>query len=71
MRLYEKEFKVPTLPDHKGLLSHIDQALRFRLRDGASPLRLAVTETDYEVFTLSRNGQDTPGIKLPALDVAA
>ena len=32
---------------------------------------LAVTETGYEVFTLSRNGQHTPGIKLPALDVAA
>ena len=30
-----------------------------------------MTETGYEVFTLSRNGQHTPGIKLPALDVAA
>ena len=50
MRLYEKEIKVPILPDHKGLLSHLDQALRFRLRDGASPLRVAVTETDAENY---------------------
>ncbi len=50
MRLYEKEVTIPVLPDHKGLLSHIDQALRFRLTDGASPLRFVVTETDAEHY---------------------
>ena len=50
MRLYEKEVTIPVLPDHKGLLSHIDQALRFRLADGASPLRFVVTETDAEHY---------------------
>ncbi len=50
MRLYEKEVTIPVLPDHKGLLSHIDQALRFRLTHGVSPLRFVVTETDAEHY---------------------
>ena len=50
MRLYEKEVTIPVLPDHKGLLSHIDQALPFRLTHGASALRFVVTETDAEHY---------------------
>ena len=50
MRLYEKELTIPVSPDHKDLLSYIDQALQFRLTDGSSPLRFVVTETDAEYY---------------------
>ena len=50
VRLYEQQVTIPVLPDHTGLLSHIEQALRFRLADNETPLRFVVTETDAEHY---------------------
>ena len=50
MRLNEEEVSIPALLNHKGLLAHVDRALRFRLADGESPVRFVVTETDAEKY---------------------
>ena len=46
MFAYEKTFSIPAAPAHKGLLAHAEQALAFRLTDGASPLRFAITASN-------------------------
>ena len=50
MRLSEEEVVIPIAPGHKNLLSHIEQAMRFRLTDTATPLRFVVTRTDAEHY---------------------
>ncbi len=50
MFLYEKEFEIPAAPGHRGLLSHIPQALKFRLGDGAFPVRFVITHSDSERY---------------------
>ncbi len=50
MRLSEEEFVIPIAPGHRNLLSHIEQAMRFRLADAGTPLRFVVTETDAEHY---------------------
>ena len=48
--LFEKECEIPAAPDHRGLLSHIPQALKFRLTDGAFPVRFVITHSDGEGY---------------------
>lgn len=50
MRLSEEEFVIPVAPGHRNLLSHIEQAMRFRLAGGGTPLRFVVTATDSEHY---------------------
>ena len=50
MRLYEEEFMIPVAPGHRNLLSHVDQAMRFRLAEVGVPLRFVVTATDAEHY---------------------
>ena len=50
MRVSEEEFVIPIAPGHRNLLSHIEQAMRFRLADAGTPLRFVVTETDAEHY---------------------
>ncbi len=63
MRLYEEEFVIPVAPGHRDLLSHVDQAMRFRLADAGTPLRFVVTATDVEHYHCEigvMEGGDTP-----------
>ena len=46
MQLYEKEFEIPSFPGNKDLLSHISQAIKFRVKDGLIPLRFVITRSD-------------------------
>ncbi|MCZ6673939.1 MAG: DUF3326 domain-containing protein, partial [Verrucomicrobia bacterium] len=50
MIVYEKGLSIPYASGHKGLLSHVEQALRFRLPKEENPLRLAITETTDEEY---------------------
>ena len=50
VRLYEEEFVIPLAPEHRDLLSHVDQAMQFRLADSGTPLRFVVTATDAEHY---------------------
>ena len=50
MFIYEKEFSIPAAPGHKALLSHVEKAFQFRLHDGSSPLRFAVTKSSPEQY---------------------
>ncbi len=48
--LAEKEFDIPAAPGHLDLLSHIPQALKFRLADNAFPVRFVITRSDREHY---------------------
>ncbi|MCZ6672443.1 MAG: DUF3326 domain-containing protein [Verrucomicrobia bacterium] len=48
--LSEKEFDIPAAPRHRDLLSHIPQALKFRLADDAFPVRFVITRSDREHY---------------------
>ncbi|MFQ5914143.1 MAG: DUF3326 domain-containing protein [Nitrospinota bacterium] len=50
MFLFEKEFSIPAAPGHNALLSHVAQALQFRLSDKSYPLRFAITESDSDQY---------------------
>ena len=50
MIVCERGFSIPYAPGHKGLLSHLEQALRFRLPKEENPLRLTITETTDEEY---------------------
>ncbi len=50
MFLYEKELEVPAAPNHKDLLAHIPEALKFRLADGEFPVRFVITHSDGERY---------------------
>ena len=50
MRLYEEECLIPVAPKHQDMLSHVDQAMRFRLADAGTPLRFVITATDAEHY---------------------
>ena len=50
MLAFEKTFSIPAAPAHKGLLAHAEQALTFRLADGANPLRFVVTASNAEHY---------------------
>ena len=46
----EKTFSIPAAPGHKGLLDHAEQAVAFRLGDGANPLRFVITASNSEHY---------------------
>jgi hypothetical protein len=50
VHLHEAEFLIPVAPEHRDLISHVDQAMRFRLVDAGIPLRFVVTATDAEHY---------------------
>ncbi len=50
MYLVEEEIQVPAAPGHRNLLSHIPNALDFRLVNGAIPVRFAITRLDEDRY---------------------
>lgn len=50
MHVIEKTFSIPAALGHRGLLAHAEQALPFRLGDGVSPLRFAVTMSESKHY---------------------
>ncbi len=50
MFAFEKTFSIPAAPAHKGLFAHAEQALTFRLADGANPLRFVITASNAEHY---------------------
>lgn len=50
MYLFEKEYEIPAARASSDLIDHLARALKFRLHDGALPLRFAVTGSDGERF---------------------
>ena len=71
MHLYEEEFVIPVAFEHRDLLSHVDQAMRFRLADVGTPLRFVVTATDAEHYHCEIGvmaGGNTPGPETPETD---
>ena len=50
MFVFENEFSIPAAPGHMALLSHVAQALQFRLSDGSKPIRFAITESDSDHY---------------------
>jgi len=51
MRLFEKEFSIPVVPEEKNLLSYLQQALQFQLHGDLSPIRMAITESDSDHYS--------------------
>ena len=50
MFLTENEFEIPAAPGHKGLLSHISQALKFQRGEQEVPLRFVITRSDSKRY---------------------
>ena len=50
MQLHERGISVPLARQQRGLIEHIEKALSFRLVDGETPLRFAVTSIDNDHY---------------------
>ena len=50
MYITEKELTVPAIHNSQDLISHIDQTLKFRLKENETPLRFAVTKSADDHF---------------------
>jgi len=66
MRLFEREWTIPTAAGHRGLLSHLAAQAAERLEPGESPVRFVVAATDgrgyqCEVGILAREAEGHPG----------
>ena len=46
MKLVEKEILVPAAPGHRGMIAHVDEAVRSALGDSGIPVRFAITRLD-------------------------
>jgi len=46
MRLFEKEFSIPLVPEEKNLFSLLEKGLQFQLHGDLNPVRLAITKSD-------------------------
>ena len=64
MKLVERQIRIPAARGHRDLISHIQNAVEFRLEDGAFPVRFAVTamdDTHYHCEFATLEGAD-PGV---------
>ena len=46
MRLIERQISIPAAPDHRNMIAQIKKAVKFRLEEGAVPVRFAITNMD-------------------------
>jgi hypothetical protein len=46
MRLIERQIPIPAAPDHRNMIAQIKKAVKFRLEEGAVPVRFAITNMD-------------------------
>ena len=46
MRLIERQILIPAAPDHRNMIAQIEKAVKFRLEEGAVPVRFAITDMD-------------------------
>ena len=63
MQLTERKIPIPVSPGHRNMLDHIQKAIEFRLKEGAIPVRFAITrmdETHYQCEFGMLDGLDVP-----------
>ena len=66
MRAYEEAFSVPAVAENVGLLGHIRNVVKSRLREGLLPIRLAITcttQSGYECELGVIDGIHTQGVE--------
>jgi hypothetical protein len=68
MQLTERQFSIPASPGHRNLFAHIQEAIKFRLKEGEVPVRFAITQMDeihYQCEFGVLAGLDVPDTQMP------
>lgn len=67
VKLFEKSVSIPLAPGSRDVIGHIEKTLSFRLTDGETPVRFAVTTVENGAFQCEIGCLDGIGSELPSI----